>query len=1588
MGFWLPQNLQKRLLLRVLQQISIFSNLDLSNLDISLGSNSKFSFNDIHLHVSELNVPYFDIKSGLLDQLELLLNVSGGLDVNGKGIHFIVRIKPQEPSEEEVLFSLTKSIQNLTTSIIEFSDNDADIDAASKPHSDNDNANTNQSIPGAFLESIPEQTQMDQQKLSKLQSMRNKALNLILNKLTILLQDITIELEDSNGKCQYEIRLERLSLLSREDNIRQISIKGLSINHYEERTWYQNEDNEESNLYNSKFTNNSMYMSALGSLNEAESKDANKVALITIDFIQVCFQGLSSVDDMHITNITVDINNIDISPSNIIKLNDDVFMCMVRSMKKFLKNDLDSTEDETEEMNNEITSHNISGPNSSSLLSFFCVKTIRFQLAEDNVIIFEQLYLNQADNGEMILNIDNLKSNGSDFQVKIEKKPIVKGIIIKESTTLTLSSHIDMKVNKKSLLFVDSFYKGLNKFLDILFAGSSVPQMHYSKKEINNNSPSQSTILIKGKGMSLSIEENGHIFSLVLDPFTFSREQNLFRTNKLFGILNDGRSTQELFSINNISLKLYEQKQKIATFNEMLQTVYCFTNFMINIESILIYISVEQFEIIINKFIPIFTMFNEKEKSEEYNRKINNMRKSVKILTSSSIKRKESLMANQIIYVKTIKFRIKNILEETSLGLIKGKLLQNMFVFPCIGDEIICTAETIDLKRIPHESTYTESVINSISYSKRKMPNLYINFVSQDVGPKYKIKLSNVEMRYKVTWLNILQELDSHVDVEPVEDNSTSHDKKSIFDISMIDSALLLQPYRLNTCLLVTFDYLNNNIESLDTFTVNSVFKNGNISLNDEFKGIHKESSSKAKDITQFYATNGFSIIGRTKNMRIQTTNKNNKIDMIFNIDQLSLLLCADSFNSFIQTGIDLKYPETFADEKKYKNALSESINVMENIDLNFFNKIHVQNDITTTNSSSKNLNIIERFIDKESLQQDFVSTNISHDSGISTSNNISDSLPEIKINANYLDKQKVYEGPGLGMSKETAKKDNASLSIDILIKRGVIKLFDGYDWIYSRKMINKEISKLDNVIVNNKDNQTLEEPFENETKLFNSIYVSTKPDVNIKLAITKTIQNPSENEIILPQQLNLHPSKSPKLMINFEKFSIRANHFNVAKFSELQSKKTSDVLNSVNISVDTFDIVDNLVTSTWNKFASLLRHEHWTVNDPMFSFHLDMIKPLDYLEAIEYIMKVSIAPLRLHIDQDMLDFLIRFMGFQDSRFDLIDDYPDIFFLQKFEMDPLKLVIDYKPKKIDYIALKSGHINELMNFFTINGSIITLKGIKLFGINGFDSLGDKLREIWKPDIIKRQMGGVLGGLTPLKTFISLGSGVKTLVTVLMSQYKQDSMSLDTIEYKPVKTNVFLKTSTGKFIKLSANMITGAQTLLETTEEMLGGPGSKARETTIEEDNRNKDLLHVNQLLIEDQLIGAQTVQIKGKDPTALIIDTTTTNIEGGMVKPKIVSLYADQPLNIHQGLEEAYHSLEKHMQIVYDTVWKNDEEEDVEDEEPRAAAVSVAKIAPIAIIRPLIGATEALSKALQGIANQIDKDNIADLKDKYKSLKY
>lgn len=1580
MGFWLPQNLQKRLLLRVLQNISIFSNLDLSNLDISLGSNSKFSFSNINLYVSELHVPYFDVKNGSLDQLDLNLNVSGGVDINGKGIHFILVIKHEVPEQEDITFSLTKSIQNITESILDFSDTNKEIDnKVNKSNNASHNNNSGQ-IPGTFNKILESDSELDPQKSTGLQNMRNKVLNLILNKMTVILQDITIEIEDTLGNCQYEISLDMISLLSREDNLRQVSIKGLSIFH--------NKSDHES-YYASKLSNISVYMSALESFNELYDIQFTKVKLLTLDSVQLSFQGLSNIEDLSITNITIDVDKINVFLSNIIDLTDDVFIHIIRIIKRFL-------ETNTTQGNKE-QSKSPSGTKSytrTDLLSYICIKTICFQIFNDTIITFEQLYLNQVDNGDIKLNIDNFKSTNQDFQIKIDTKPIIKGTIHPNSIIVKLNSCLDVKLNRTLFLALSKFYKQFHMFANII--SEEITSLSNNLTNMNNmyTTPNNKYLTITGESVSLSIEESDCIFSLILDPFKFNTKEWLFNCKKLSGLLNNRYITEEIINIKDISLQLHNKKQKITTFNEALQDIYAFTNLIIRIDSIIIYISKDQIQILLDRFAPILNELFQELKSKENTGKIPHTRRDIRNFLPKNNKRKHNLICNQTIFVYIIKYRIRDIFKETSLGIIKGKLRNNIFLFPSIGNEIIFTSNRIELKRMSIGSEQSETIVRSISYSKKNKPSFYIQISAHKDDTKYKVKLNNTEMTYKAEWLNILREMEMNLTKENDQTESRSLHKKLFptIDLSFTESSLLLHPYRLNTCLLISFDYQNAYIESSDTLHINSVMKNANVLMIDDFSEIIKPEAIKIRDLTNFYTSQGFCLIGKAKNFRIVTTNFNNTIDVTVNIEKLSLLLCADSFNSLIQTCIDLKYPETFPDEKKYQTYFNHDINVLEYIDMDFFNK--EENDTSKTKSSTfqskqNSLNIIEDFLDITSQRQN-VSHTPTYKDQVQTTNNESlkyynSNLEIINISSQYIDKQKVTKN--LNKNRSLEHDNNLSISINLNIATGVIKLFDGYDWAYTRKKISEELSKLNSKWSKTEGNNhryDLNTP-EKERNLFNSIYITSNPNIDTKKAVVETIQGSLSENSVYNNQINLHPSKHYKLLINLEQASVTINHFNTKHTDDVKENYKFDIMNSIDISLQSFEVIDNLETSTWNKFASLLRHEHWSINDLMLHVHLDMVRPLNYLEAIEYILNVTISPLRLHIDQDTLDFVLRFLGFQDSRFDLIDDYPDTFFIQRFEIDPVKIVLDYKPKKVNYVALKSGYINELMNLFTINGSSVVLKKAVLHGLNGFKSLGMELQKIWKPDILKRQMSGVLGGISPLKTFISLGSGVKTLVTVLTSHYNQETIDKNNnninLQWNP---KIYLKTSTGRLVQLSANLVIGTQNLLETTEAIFGGPGSTTRLT---HGNAVQDVLDVNKLLGEDQLIGKDNPTIKGKVPSALVIDTT--NVQNGKVKPHVVSLYANQPLNIQEGLEEAYRSLEKHLQVAYNMVWKRKDGyvQSINNVSPSAAAVSVAKIAPIAIIRPLIGTTEAVSKTLQGFANQLDHDNIIKVKDKYKSGK-
>ena len=111
---------------------------------------------------------------------------------------------------------------------------------------------------------------------------------------------------------------------------------------------------------------------------------------------------------------------------------------------------------------------------------------------------------------------------------------------------------------------------------------------------------------------------------------------------------------------------------------------------------------------------------------------------------------------------------------------------------------------------------------------------------------------------------------------------------------------------------------------------------------------------------------------------------------------------------------------------------------------------------------------------------------------------------------------------------------------------------------------------------------------------------------------------------------------------------------------------------------------------------------------------------------------------LRLCVDQDALDFLKAFGAFKpEPRPSAVPAPPptkDEFFFRKLtssswsiphlhkrvervEVFPIALMLDYKPKRVDYKALREGKTIELMNFFHFDGAEMTLRRIELSGVS-------------------------------------------------------------------------------------------------------------------------------------------------------------------------------------------------------------------------------------------------------------------------------
>lgn len=443
-------------------------------------------------------------------------------------------------------------------------------------------------------------------------------------------------------------------------------------------------------------------------------------------------------------------------------------------------------------------------------------------------------------------------------------------------------------------------------------------------------------------------------------------------------------------------------------------------------------------------------------------------------------------------------------------------------------------------------------------------------------------------------------------------------------------------------------------------------------------------------------------------------------------------------------------------------------------------------------------------------------------------------------------------------------------------------------------------------------------------------------------------------------------------------------------EFDKSDPSQPSHVVSRIAVNARRFEIIDNIKTSTWRTFLTEMQDRNaaairQNADSKMVKIEILNVRPQgDALEETpEVRLRAKIAPLRLHVDQDALDFLKKFFTFippgQPDPAPIAQPLsgPPLPFVQFAEVLPIKIKLDYKPKRIDYNLLRQGKTIELMNFFHFEGSEMVLRHITLRGINGWARLFDTLNDIWTPDVKANQLADFLSGLGPIRSLVNVGAGLADLVLLPIEQYHKDGRVLRGVQKGATS---FAKSTALEAVKLGARLATGTQVILEQAEGVLGGEmREKVTARAVGPDKGGESYESLSEsIMVESTMMQEDQRQ-------------------GG--EGNLVSKYASAPEDMRDALSQAYSGLTEGLTSAAQTILAIP----MEFYEPdtsgsgsgavgggggsgASAGRPVVKAVPIAILRGARGATQAIAKTMQGVQVSLgDSENVREGKYKLPS---
>ena len=1023
-------------------------------------------------------------------------------------------------------------------------------------------------------------------------------------------------------------------------------------------------------------------------------------------------------------------------------------------------------------------------------------------------------------------------------------------------------------------------------------------------------------------------------------------------------------------------------------------------------------------------------------------------------------------------------------------------IVTNDVLFYQLKDDIQGSIPSVDAYRY-----YNGEIVEYLLHPYKKKENfsfplVLIHFKNNEKAKSIDVTIRNMLVEYHTYWLELLgkNKLESDGLQHPNKNQTNSnHNAKnqngmqsSNFDIrfTLYDCVCALNPLRLKCkSYAVVGKGTSDIIFANDQVSLKSSLRNISVLLiddkNNEVDGDevnmnnHKTSGQAYATPLTHYLSHGYTNIvninvthiGITFNTNIEQSVQRNKllgvtdslalVDFKINSDEHILEVCADSAHTLLQMINDLKLPLNYTDADRARVTLDNDLNLLDDMNKSQFVSLSLSKFGTGRSLDSKDECALGgTFFDVQHPSKTIDIDKHSDDSELgSTIRNVS----TLTFDEDHF----------AGTNKVDDTQKVIPLKMNLNLCKVKVYLYDGYDWKTTRKAIKGAAKRVETKLKKRKEEiiNDEEHPDENiEENVFNSIYLTMPSDhrvedftrcINEKVQNNKPLDGISKRLESSPEfgknykNLKLRRSSYHKILFDLRSIEVDVSIFSSRdpRYELTDDTLEIELLNSVEVRLDTICIYDNLPSSTWNKFLSYMNIlGEREIGTSMLKLSITNVRPDPSIVSSEARVELSVLPLRLHIDQDTLEFLTRFFDFKDERFYLPPD-EDIYF-QRFKTGPIRLKIDYKPKTIDYIGLRSGNTGELINFFILDGSEMTLQLINTHGILGMNRLGRRLGSIWGPQIQHTQLGGLLAGVSPVKSIVNIGGGVKDLIVIPMQEYKKDGRILRSLKKG---TASFAKTTGYELFNLGAKLASGAQVWLEQGEEYLGGEGQAIRQPhkldrkkskqKSEDDldflefydnekiksKSKKDLLASSQMLNrtiklgKDQFGGGKQYSYIGIDDeiydeeiaeedertflgvSMLMLDSVSKpkQIKGKfdevddndkedededdtdrLEQEKLISLYSNQPATIEDGIKSAYKSMGKNLLSTKKVILRL--KDDVNDAESfQEALITVLKSSPIVLIRPLIGTTEAISKTFMGIGNEIDPQKMIESKDKY-----